>query len=188
MEVIIGNLRIFDIHEGYSSFHNYIHNTKLSVLNLAAEQFPDATFILYEVYGKCALIDETDHLLSSFFNHFEVKESPSPINTSPIDNQPKVLVENKELYLKKAPRLNLIDADLEVDILKDDPDAIVKLNYPVTNEVFHKLKERFQLIADISDHYPQNLLEKKLVDNGNELDTLSQILLIQVLRGEKVCG
>ncbi len=188
MEVIVGNLRLFDLNEGFSTFHNYVHNAKLSVLDLLAKQFPDATFMLYEVYGKWAIIDETDHLLSTFLDHFEIIDGPSLINTSPVNNQPRALVDGQEALLEQAPRINLINADLENEVPEDDPGAAVKLNYPVTSEVFQKLNERFQLIADISDYYPQNLLEKKLIDEGSELDTLSQILLIQVLRGENVCG
>jgi len=188
MEVIVGNLRLFDIYEGFSSFHNYVHNAKLSILDLISKQFPNATFKLYEIYGKWAIIDETDNLLSTFFDRFEVVEGTSPVNSSPIDNQPKVLVDNQELSLDEAPRINFIDANLHDEKFKDDPHAIVKLNYPITKEMYQKLNEQSQLIADISDHYPQNLLEKELIDKSSELDTFSQILLIQVLRGENVCG
>lgn len=187
MEVIVGNLQLYHIETGFAEVHKQIHDANISVLAEVSKLYPDAHVIFYEVYGDLALVHETGNLLSTFFKSFEIMDGKSPVNSSPINNKPKIRVDKREISLA-VPILNLIAAD-DLDSIPDTyGDTILKINYPITREVFHQLTEKFSVIADVIDSVPENLLEKQLYDRINKLDTLSKILLIKVLRGEAICG
>ncbi len=187
MDVIVGNLKLYNIPTGFTKFYKHIHDVNISVLGEISKRYPDAHIMLYDIYGEWALIHETDNLLSTFFNSFEVFDGKSPVNSSPINNQPHILVDNKEIKVNISP-LNIIEVDYLEEIPQYENETILKINFPITNEKYHQLKDQFLVIADIEDCVPENLLEKQLSDKLNEMDTLSQILLLKVLRGENICG
>ena len=187
MEVIVGKLKLNHIETGFTKYHKHIHDVNISILGEISKLYPEAHIKLYEIYGEWALMHETDNLLSTFFNSFEVVEGKSPVNSPPINNKPKIIVDNKVVELN-VPNLNLIEIDHPEEIPHVNNDAILKINYPITREIYHKLKDKFLVIADIEDCIPENLLEKQLSDKLNKMDTLSQILLLKVLRGENICG
>lgn len=187
MEVIVGKLNLGDIQTGFTQYYKYIHDVKISILGEISKKYPNAHIKLYEIYSKYALIHETDNLLSTFFKDFEVVGGESPVNSSPINNTPQILVDGTPVALN-SHGINLVETNHVEKLPEKNGKTILKINYPITREVFHKLKDKFLIIADIEDILPENLLEKQLTDNLNELDTLSQILLIKVLRGENICG
>lgn len=187
MEVIVGKLKLNHIETGFTNFHKHIHDVNISVLGEISKLYPEAHVKLYEIYSEWALMHETDNLLSTFFDSFEVVDGKSPINSSPINNKPRILVDNKVVDLN-IPNLSLIGIDHPEEIPQVTNDAILKINYPITRELYHKLKDNFLIVADIEDCVPENLLEKQLSDKLNKMDTLSQILLLKVLRGENICG
>lgn len=187
MEVIVGNLQLYYIETGFAEVHKQIHDANISVLSEVAKLYPDAHVALYDVYGDLALVHETVNLLSTFFNSFEIMEGKSPVNSSPINNKPKIRADKRDVLLS-VPMLNLIAADDLESIPETYGETIVKINHPITRESYHQLAEKFTVIADVVDSAPENLLEKQLYDRINKLDTLSKILLIKVLRGEAICG
>ena len=187
MEVIVGKLKLHHIENGFACFHKHIHDINIRVLGEVSKNYPEAHVKLYEIYSEWALIHETDNLLSTFFKSFEIIEGKSPINSSPINNKPKILVDNKVVDVNVLP-LRLLSVDTPEEIPLDPEDAILKINYPITRDIYQRLKEKFLLIADVEDFVSENLLEKQLSDKLNKMDTLSQILLLKILRGEHICG
>ncbi|MBU0994223.1 MAG: hypothetical protein KJ737_17165 [Proteobacteria bacterium] len=187
MEVIVGNLQLYHIQTGFSEIYKQIHDANISVLGEVSKLYPDTHIIFYEVYGDLALLHETDNLLSTFFKSFEIVEGKSPVNSSPINNKPKIRADKKEVPLSVSS-LSLVSVDDPDGIPDTSGETILKINYPVTRDVFHQLNEKFTVIADVVDCDPENLLEKQLYDRINKLDTLSKILLIKVLRGDAICG
>lgn len=187
MEVIVGNLKLNHLETGFTEYHKQIHDVNISVLGEISKLYPEAHVKLYEIYGEWGLIHETDNLISTFFSSFEVVEGNSPVNSSPINNRPKILVDNKTVELT-IPALNLVEIDHPEEIPQVSGEAILKINYPITRKIEHELKETYMVVADVEDCVPENLLEKQLSDQLNKLDTLSHILLLKVLRGETLCG
>ena len=187
MEVIVGNLQLYHMEKGFAEVHNMIHDAKISVLGDVSKRYPDAHFLFYEIYGDLALIHETSNLLSTFFKSFQIMEGKSPVNSSPVNNTPQILVDKKEVKMA-IPALNLITISDSEAIPDVDGDTILKINFPVTEDVFHQLREKHTVIADVADYVPENLLEKQLSDRISKWDTLSKILLIKVLRGDAICG
>ena len=180
MEVIIGNLQLYHIEKGFAEVHNLIHDANISVLGEVSKRYPDAHFVL-------ALLHETDNLLATFFKNFEIMDGKSPVNSSPVNNTPQIRVDKKDTTLS-SPTLNLITINDSEAIPEVGGDTILKINFPVTEDVFHQLKEKYTVIADVVDYVPENLLEKQLSDRIGKWDTLSKILLIKVLRGDAICG
>ena len=187
MEVIVGNLQLYHIETGFAEVQKQIQDANIAVLSEVSKLYPDARISFYEVYGDLALVHETVNLLSSFFNNFEIMEGKSPVNSSPINNKPKIRADKRD-FLLTAPTLSLISADDLESIPEIHGEAIIKINHPITREFYHQLTEKFRVIADVIDSTPENLLEKQLYDRINKQDTLSKILLIKVLRGEAICG
>lgn len=187
MEVIVGKLNLGDIQTGFTEYYKHIHDAKISILGEISKRYPNAQVKLYEIYSKWALIHETDNLLSTFFKNFEIIGGESPVNSSPINNTPKILVDGNPVSLN-IPMIHLKETNHVEELSENSGKTILKINYPITRNVYHKLKDSFLMVADIEDILPENLLEKQLCDNLNELDTLSRILLIKVLRGENICG
>ena len=187
MEVVVGNLKLYQTEKGFAEVHNLIHDAKISVLGDVSKRYPDADFLFYEIYGDLALLHETDNLLSTFFKRFHIMEGKSPVNSSPVNNTPQILVDKKDITVT-TPSLNLITINDSEAIPDVEGDTILKINYPVTEDVFHHLREKYTVIADVVDYVPENLLEKQLSDRISKWDTLSKILLIKVLRGDAICG
>ena len=187
MEIVVGNLKIFDIPTGFTRVWRHLHDTKLSVLREVSKHYPGAHVKFCGVYGEWALRSETEKLLSTFFEDFEVVDGKSPVDSSPLNNEPKIMVNNEVVNLA-TPSLVLLSVDLPEDISQAQRNTVVKVNFPITKEVYLQLKEKYTLIADIETGTPENILEKTLADNFSKGDTLSRILLLKVLRGEKICG
>jgi len=187
MDIIIGNLKLYEIPTGFVQFQKKIHDARLAVLREVSRRYPDATPSFYEIYGKWSLLDETNELLSSFFENFNIVEDQSPINSSPINNLPKIIVDNNPVDLE-CEELRLITANTLEDLGQTGPNTIIALNFPITEDAYLKLKEKNMLIADIEKVIPESLLGKELFDDIDEKDILSQVLLSRLLRGESICG
>ncbi|HIH98652.1 MAG TPA: hypothetical protein HA346_06630 [Thermoplasmata archaeon] len=187
MDIIIGKLKLFEVPQGFVQFRKQIHDAKLGVLYNVSKRYPDADFSFYEVYGKWSLLDETNKLLSSFFDDFDIVEGQSPINSSPIDNHPKIIVDGNPVDLEYG-ELRLITADTFDELEQPRPNTVTALNFPITEDAYLKLKETHMLITDIEEVIPESLLGKELLGNIDKEDMLSQVLLSRLLRGKSICG
>ena len=186
MELIIGDLRLFDVPEGFAAHYDKIQEAKLNVLFYLSYRYPDAAPVFYNVYSKWALLDETESVLSSYFGKYSVMYGDSPVNSSPLNNRPKVLLDQQVVDLD-LPELKLISAE-GLDVSEySDPNVILASDLLIRDESRPSSKDGSFLRSEHALSFEDHLLFSQIAATAKTNDNLLKTILIKLLRDEPLC-
>jgi|GEM_PF-3307284 len=186
MEIVVGDLTLFDPLDGYASYYDRIQDVKLEMLHYIGKKYPNSEPIFYNLYGKWALLDDVDQLISTYFTGFSVKTGKSPVNSSPVNHQPTILVDNKPVALDFPP-LRLIRPDLIYDISPVDANCVLSVEFSTPQGQVRHFRQDSQLDTSILPELADGLLHRHMNAMG-ALDTLSKLMLERLLKGGDICG
>lgn len=186
MEFIIGDLRLFDVPRGFAAHYDKIQEAKLNVLFYLSYRYPEATPVFFNVCSKWALLAETESVLSSYFGRYSVMYGDSPVNSSPLNNRPKVLLDQRVVDLG-LPELKLISSE-DLDVTDcSDPHVILASDLLIRDESCVSSKDGSFLSGEHALSYEDHLLFSQIVATAKTHDDLMKTILIKLLRDEPLC-
>ncbi|QTA38261.1 hypothetical protein JYK00_01600 [Thermosipho ferrireducens] len=186
MEVIVGNLELFSIPSGIANLWNIIYQAKIELLSAISQEYPDSHFKFFNIFGEYGLEDKVYEVLSLHFKSFEIINGEDlELNSSPINNIPKILVDGEERIVDvPTVGIHYIDGIEKIPSREHDTEILV-INAIINQKSYEELSKDYIVVSLVEKFETKNLFEDTLLKNID--DDILKFLVLKVLRGENIC-